>query len=743
PATQHPFPNDFVNPNRFNAQALALMKFVPVSSDPCGKLTFGIPTTGDEDQVIGRIDWTRSQKQTIFGRYFLANFNDPAIFDGKDILTSIKAGQLSRDQSLTLGDNYTLKANMINSLHFTATRLAIDRGSAPNLINPNTLGVNVPAPVPNALVISVTGYFNVASGTATPGHFNNNAFQIADDVDWMHGAHQVSFGGDWIHYQLNELSNMQTNGQFAFSGQATGDGLLDLLLGLPRTFGQGNPEEENWRQNYTGLYVNDSFKARSNLTLNAGLRWEPYFPAADKFNRGGHFDPAAFAAGVTSKVFTNAPPGLFFCGDPQTPCTYTNRHLADFSPRVGLAWDPLGKGKQTIRAGYGLFYDSPEIFYFDRFADNAPFGSSISLSSPAGGFTNPYQGQTVPPFPLPFPKSSAGAFFPKNGVYVNLPLNLHPTYVQQWNLSVEQQIGPNWLLSATYLGNKTTHLWIGYEANPAVFIPGNCGANPCSTTSNTNARRVLARLNPTTGASFASISQTNDGANASYNGLLLSANHRFSQHFSVIGNYTYSHCISDGDFAGELANSRLIQDPNNLAGERGNCGFDRRHIFNASVVATGPRFEQRILQGVFGNWQVSTIITHYTGTWYSVLSGNDNSLSGIGKDRPNIIGNPNLANPTVQQWFNTKAFVANPTGAFGNAGRDILEGPGFFTLNAALVRSFTIREGQMLQVRWEAFNAFNHPNFNLPETNLTSKNFGQITTTGDPRVMQLALKYVF
>ncbi|MGH9764018.1 MAG: carboxypeptidase regulatory-like domain-containing protein, partial [Blastocatellia bacterium] len=251
------------------------------------------------------------------------------------------------------------------------------------------------------------------------------------------------------------------------------------------------------------------------------------------------------------------------------------------------------------------------------------------------------------------------------------------------------------------------------------------------------------QLNPTTGSFFSSISQTNDGGNASYNGLLLSANHRFSNRFSVIANYTYSHCISDGDFTGELSNSRLTQNPSDLSSERGNCGFDRRQIFNLSFIATGPRFNERVLQSIFGNWQLSTIVTHYTGTWFSVVSGSDNSLSGIGRDRPNLVADPTISNPTVQKWFNTAAFVANPAGTFGNAGRDILEGPGFFTLNAALVRNFKIRERQTLQLRWEAFNALNHPNFNNPDANITDKLFGQITSTGDPRVMQIALKYIF
>jgi hypothetical protein len=391
-----------------------------------------------------------------------------------------------------------------------------------------------------------------------------------------------------------------------------------------------------------------------------------------------------------------------------------------------------------------VFYDNPETFYFDRFADNAPYGSGISLSAPPGGFTNPYQGETVPPFPLPFPTSTSTAFFPKAGVYVNLPLNLKPTYVQQYNLSFQQQVGSNWLFSASFMGNKTTHLWIGYEANPAVFIPGTCSGKPCSSTSNTNQRRVLSLINPTTGALYSSISQATDGANANYNGLLLTANHRFSQNFSLLMNYTYSHCISEGDFGGELSNSRLIQNSNDLKSERGNCGFDRRQIFNTSIVATSPKFNRQPLQSILGNWQLSMILTHYTGSWFTVLTGTDNSLSGIGKDRPNLIASPVLSDPTIQKWFNTAAFQANPLGTFGNAGRDILVGPGFFGFDTALVRKFRIRgESQSLQFRAEAFNILNHPNFNNPDSTLTHSQFGQITSSGDPRILQFALKYFF
>ncbi len=757
PATGLNFANNFIIPSRFNTQAVALLQLVPVSTNPCGRLNFTIPTTGDEDQGIARVDWILSQKHAIFGRYFISDFKDPAVFDGQNLLTTTKAGQLSRAQSLALGDTYTLTPNVVNSLHLTGTRLAINRSSADNLINFASLGVNIPNPVPNAMVLSISGYFNVASGTATPGFFNRNAIQVADDIDWTHGHHQISFGVNWIHNRLNELSNFQTNGQYMFTSNFTRDALADFFLGRPNQFVQGNPEQENWRQNYMGFYIQDNYRARSNLTLNAGLRWEPYLPARDVHHKGSYFDRAAFKAGTKSQVFTNAPPGLFYCADSQVPCTFVNNHVAQFGPRIGVVWDLRGKGRQTIRAGYGIFHDNGETFYFDRFADNPPYGAGISLSAPAGGFTNPYQGQTIPPFPTPFPTSAANAFFPQNAVWINVPIDLHPTYVQQWNLSFGQQFGANWLFSISYLGNKTTHLWIGYEANAAVYDPVACGTtipSPCANT--TNQRRVLFKINPMTGAFFASMTQAFDGADASYNGLLLSVNHRFSRNFTLLANYAYSRCISEGDFNGELTNSRQSQTPDPLLGERGNCGFDRRQIFNSSFVVSSPKFRRPLMQAILGDWQFSSITGYTTGQWLSPVTGSDRSLSGIGKDRPNRVGDPSSGvcpSPTPGGqpipvgtpgcWFNTSAFVANPVGTFGNAGRNTIEGPGFLNFNTSVVRQFTIREGHALQVRFEAFNVLNHLNLSNPNLTQGNAQFGQIRSAQDPRILQLALKYSF
>ncbi len=243
----------------FNPAAAKILALVPVSADPCGHISLSIPNTGDENQGVSRVDWQQSPKSTIFGRYFITDFTDPPIFDGQNLLTTTKAGQLARNQSLVLGNTYTLNPRMVDSTHVTFNRMAIFRGPADNVPNPAALGINVPSPVANDLVLSLSNYFNVESGTATAGHFNNNSVHIANDFDWSRGKHQLAFGVNWIHSQLNELSSFQSNGQFTFSGQSatgsTNDSLADFMIGAVQTFTQGNNEQENWRQNYWGVWT--------------------------------------------------------------------------------------------------------------------------------------------------------------------------------------------------------------------------------------------------------------------------------------------------------------------------------------------------------------------------------------------------------------------------------------------------------------------------------------------------------
>jgi hypothetical protein len=743
PTTGNPFPNNIIPASRLNQQALKLASYLPVSSNPCGEVTYAIPEPQKESQYIGRVDWNQSARHNLFGRYFFADYKSPASFDN-DLLLTTQRGVLDRSQSVTIGDTYSINPTTVNSLHATWTRLAITRGPASDFISLTDIGVNMYSAAPNYLDVAVNGYFGGGCGTCAPSVFDQDSYQAAEDLDMVRGRHHISLGVDYVHYQFNQRNYVIANGSMTFNGQSSGDALADFMLGLPSLFEQGNVQPFDGRQNYFGAYVHDNIRLSKRLSVQLGLRWEPYLPEREKFNRMQHFDAAAFAAGTQTDQYVNAPPGLFFPGDPGIPSASAYPRYGIFEPRVGLAWDPTGSGRQTIRAGYGLFYDTMETAYQEDQTGDAPWASTIDLPSPAGGLTNPFLGYPGGnPFPSPSPPSK-NQFFPPEGQYYNYPLHAHPTSVNQWNVSYERQLGNNWLVSGTYIGNKSSHIWTGEDVDPGVYIPGTCGGSPCSTTSNTNQRRVLYLQNPVAGSLISDIYQADDGANAEYQGLLLKAEHRFSNHYSILGNYTWAHCISEADAEGDLGGPQT-QNPYNRNGERGNCGFDLRGTFNLTFVIQSPHLANAWANRLLGNWQLAPIFSIHTGQWFSVFTGVDNSLTGVNLDRPNVVGNPYVRNTSTLQWLNPSAFVPNALGTFGDVGSDSLLGPAFFNIDAAVSKRFNVRETQQLELRFEFFNITNHVNFNVPnlDSNIQDPTFGQLLGDVAPRILQFAVKYTF
>jgi hypothetical protein len=748
PANGQPFPGNVIPTSRINPQALNILKYVPVSSDPCGEITYSIPEPQRETQYIGRVDWNQSSKHNVFGRYFFADYASPAAFDNNLLLTQ-QRGVLDRSQSAVIGDTYSINPTTVNSAHATWTRLAITRGPALNDVNFTDVGVDMYSPV-NFLNLTINGYFNAGCGSCAPALFDQDSYQIADDIDMIRGRHHFSFGADYVRMGFNYRNNVVANGAFTFSGQFTGDALADFLLGVPSLFQQGSIQPFDGRQNYVGVYAHDTIRLSKRLNIQLGVRWEPYLAAHEKFDRMQHFDEAAFIAGDTSSQYLNAPPGLFFPGDPGAPSGYTFNRPWIFEPRIGLAWDPFGDGKQTIRAGFGSFTDLMPTAYQEDQTGDAPWADELSLPSPAGGLSNPYAGYPGGnPFPQPSPPTKNQAF-PPEAFYYTYPLHAHPTSVYQWNLSVERQLANNWLVSATYIGNKSTHIWTGEDIDPAVYIPGTCSGAPCSTTSNTNQRRTLYLINPVAGTLYSDIYQADDGANSEYNGILVKGEHRFSNRYSLIVNYTYSHCISEADFEGDLGGP-LTQEPYNRNAERGNCGFDLHHIFNLTFVVQSPHFANVWTNRFLGNWQLAPIFSVHSGIWFSVFTGLDNSLTGIGLDRPNVAGNPYTRNYGTQQWLNPAAFTANPLGTFGDLGSDSMVGPPYFDIDAAVSRHFNIKEKQQIELRFEFFNITNHVNFNVSpnfngnglDNNLQDPTFGEIFGDIQPRILQFAVKYTF
>jgi hypothetical protein len=773
-----------LDPSKFNPQALALLQYVPASTDPngCGKISYTYPQTFNEDQGVTKWDWTISQKHNLFARYYITDSRFPLPFDASNVLPQSQASnQFGRFQSGVIGDTYSISNNIVNSLHLTLTRMAINRGPAVGMINPSDLGINVPSPVETGLIVSISNYFSTGGGTSMPGHFINNLWQIADDVDIVKGKHQLAFGVNWMpRMQLNYLSTFQSNGQWSFgagsSGNAgktsTGDNLVDFMLGFPSNFVQGNPEWENWRYTYFGLYASDSIRVRPNLTVNLGIRWEPYLPSVDTANRGSHFDYNNFANNIHSTVFPNAPAGLLYYGDAGVPRGFADKNWLQFAPRLGFAWDMFGDGKQSLRGSYGIFYDTPEMYYFDRYADNSPYGSGVSFApSTAGGFTNPYLGQGgIPQFPLPFPQpGDPNAYFPKNGVYINNSFDVKPMYVQNWNLSFERQLAQSWVLSLSYMGNKTTHIWAAYEANPGLnqAVPANavsgCTPNQAASTSNTNCRRSLYVANPSVGQYFSNMTSLWDGANGNYNAFFATIKHPFGNNFTVLGNYTWSHCISDQDFTGELTNSRptLFSSPVNapnfdaLANDHGNCGFDVRNSFNITSVLTSPKVHGKAGY-LLSDWSLAPLISYRTGIPFTVLTGVDTGLQGTTtsfKDRPNQAGDPYSGTckdgtPVGQRncYFNnsTAAYTIPAAGTFGNVPRNSLYGPTNFRFDVSVTRKFNVAESKSLLLRFDSFNLLNHPNYGNPVAGLNSSSSGRIQSqSGDSRTLQLAMKFAF
>jgi hypothetical protein len=749
PSTGQTFANNQVPPSLYNPASLALMKYLPVSSDPCGKVVYGIPTTGDEDQGIIRLDYTFSPRQQLYGRYFIVDYRNPAVFDSKNILVTTNPGNLERAQAFTLGDTWTLSPNLVNSAHATITRRRDDRGPAANMINGSAIGINTYFYVPNDLRLSVSNGFSTSCGTCAPGFFNVTTGQAADDVDFLKGKHQFAFGADFIRTDNNLLTGYLENGNYGFNGQYSNDPLLDFMLGLMSTYGQSRPQQVAMRESIIGLYGQDTIHVNPHLVVNIGLRWEPQLFPHDYFHRGSTFSRAAFDAGQKSTVFTNAPAGSFYYRDKGVPPAFTENTLTNFSPRFGLIFDPRGDGRQTFRAGYGLLYDSGMLYATQRLTSNPPFVNEIDLTGgngPGGSipFDQPWNGYAAGnPFPAPYPPPSNVAF-PVAAFYVVLPKQVKPTYIEQWNASYQLQFANNWLFSMSYLGNRTVHVWGGLPINPSVYIPGN------STTKNTNQRRVLYLANPDQGQYYGSIFLLRDGGVANYNGMLVSVEHRMASNFTVLANYTWSKCMSDTDFDGDIRQSNY-QNPYNPHADYSVCNFDVPHLFNFTAVAIS-HFSGGWKQKIFGNWQIAPLIRISSGMPANITSGQDYSLSGTGVDRPNLVGSPYLEHRTCTQaacqWLNPSAFVKNSAGTFGNMPRNGVRTPTYADVDAALSRIFPITERYQIEGRFESFNLLNHPNFGNVATNLStslnsSSTFGRLTAAGDPRIMQAAIKVRF
>lgn len=727
----------------FDPVALALVKLLP-SSTGNGNVTYSRPLAQNFDEGVLRLDHTLTQKDHLLARYYYNRFVNSAFLDAKNYLNNSGASTITF-QSATVGETHTFNPATLNELHVAYGREISVRSPAPGSVNAADLGAKIYQPAGDRIIefLGVSGYFNISQ--TDPASFARNQYTLNDDLTLIRGRHSMTFGGQIVDGQVLLRNQFHQPGQFTFTADANNDALASFLTGTLRNFLQGNGEFKDNRLLTYGIYAEDAFHVVRRLTLTAGLRYDPFFPWHETKGRSEVFDPAAYAAGRTSQVYTNAPKGLLFPGDSGVPQYGLRANLKNIAPRIGFALDLDGDGRSALRGGVGVFFDAIQNgIYNNRFVDVTPFSVTVNLTAPKGPFSDPYRGITNP-FPAPqtppknitFPTPiQVVSYDPGHGGVYQTPV------VYNYNLTFEHQFPMDMLARIAYVGSHSSHLLESIELSPAVY--SGSLASPDS-------RRYF--------KNYGSISQATQDINSNYHSLQATLNKSFSRGYTVLANYTWSHSIDDLN-AGQGVTTSGTGTPSPIPWylpgrhqfDRGSSEFDRTHRFVASFIYKAPDFSRTTpaLRFVIGGWQLSGIFNAQSGQPLTVLAGKDRSGTALGSDR----GVYNGANPygpgacgTTKHcvdYLNPAAFTVPTLGTYGNAGKGQFRGPHELTLDSGLSKEVPVYgEEVRLQFKAEFFNLLNHTNFSNPGTNLSAAAAGSIRSSNDPRIGQLALKLLF
>ena len=744
------FVNNRIDPARLSPAALKLASYLPKTTDPCGQITYSQPDDRDEGQYVGRVDYQLSTNHSIFGRYMASRDKKPSAYGTTgNVLTTVNPSIDNLAQSLTLGDTAVFGNNMVNALRFAFNRTAVNRDNDP-YFDPPSLGIKASTYVEGSMIVVVTGGFNIAAATATRGIADNNSFQINDDLTLVRGNHQIALGASLAHFRVSFRTWARGGGQWNFTGAASGLGLADLLLGRVNTVDQSGLSGVDYYQWYHGTYIQDTWRATSRVTFNAGLRWEPFF--SQNLTRGANtiFDRDRFRQNIKTTVFVNAPAGFIYPGDEGFPpgTSGLEKKWWNFSPRAGVAWDVHGDGRLAVRSSYALMYDYPGGEYFNNLAAAPPYGNRTLVSDPAGLFDDPYRDIGGNPHPI---EVSANTEYPVGGTLSSMDPDINAPRVQSWNVSVEQQFGDNWGVAASYLGSYSDRLWGLIALNPGEYLGlGPCtiqGVNypTCTTNGNLNQRRTLSLSgeNPASARLISNLDSHAAVGTQKYRGLKFTMQRRSTNGVSVNANYTLSRCeglemVPNAQFGIGYVNPA---DPNY---DYGHCDGDRTHLFNGTVGYITPQLSNRALDILASNWRLSGIVNARSGSWMTVLSGRDNAFNGQANQRVDQLSDDVYGDKSLASYLNRAAFAQPANGAFGTHKRNDIEGPGFWKIDLAVSRLVPVVASHTLEFRLETFNLLNNFNWGNPNLNFSAGTFGRITTLGgDPRIIQFGVKYGF
>lgn len=751
PATGAPYPGNIIpKPIDPLSGKLAQKYLVPLAANPVtGVFNSTTNQNIDSTQYLTKIDQVINPSNHLIGRYFYNEDNFQRPFGSAP--TGFFALNLFRNQSLIFTDTQIFSPTFTLTASASAGRFARTQiPEAPGLQSLQNLGQNVPlgtnVPIFPGIRANIAGFVDIFSGGALKQ--DSTSFDYKAAAVKVHNAHTFNFGGEFERDRIDAVDYSFTPGDNTFNGSRTqapsgaalpagttksGSPVADFYLGLDSQFFQDNGRKFYLREDRPSLYVQDDWKIKKNLTINAGLRWDPWLPPND-LNQ----TLVGFVPGARSTIAPGAPAGLLFNGDKNLQSSVFPRNWKDFAPRVGFAWDLGGNGKEVIRGAYGIFYNFPEGLLYQRTDATQPIDLYLNIPAPPA-WDNVYAN-----FPggSPFPRGHVSPSQFANYKFL-LPVSggvLDPhskvNYTQNYNLTFEQQLGSMTAFSVAYVGNHSEHIMGSRQFNPAVYIPGLCGGKPCSTTGNEDARRLY----PGLGAM--EIAQSYEYEE--FNSLQINVTRRQQKGLTLLSNITWSKTIDNTSSATE-GNSGP-PNPFNLQSGRGPADFDQTVRFNLAANYLTPRFNvQGWTKWLANNWQLNAIVSLASGFPFTVLSGTDRSLSGIGNDYADVVGNP--ARPAgankVKEYFNTAAFVPAATGTFGNEHRNTLRGPGYSDVDLSVFKNLFTFSRLQAQFQAQAFNALNHTNFNNPIATLSSGTYGQITGANLPRVFQFALKLTF
>jgi hypothetical protein len=734
PLTGLPFPGNVIPSGRISPIATKLLQnYVPLPNTANNRYTQSPNVKDDRDQFGLRFDVRQNDRHSVLGRFLYANteaFN-PLSPSGYSPAGNTAKAKLS---DIMFSDTLILKSNMIN-----VARVGYNKIDAkPNVtsgLGLSDYGWNitqsnpVAAGLPN---IGITGFVNLGDAQQPFATRENKVLSFTDDFSLVTGKHNMKFGGELRRDQIVLAYINRPNGNFTFNGQYTGNAAADFLLGFPSQYRQGAGDPNmNGSMTAFSIYAQDEFRLSTRVTLNLGVRYEVNTPFVEKDDKLNTFRP-----GQQSTRFPNAPVGLVYPGDTGIPRGTYDTDKNNVSPRLAIIWDPAGDGKTSVRAGWGLFYDT--------LAGQGDFFQNGTLAPPFQPLTelNYALTSTTPSFQDPLKGASGNFDFPAGLTFIGWGDSFKTPMVYHYNLSVQRQVLSRIGVEAGYVGSRGHNLPIFMEINPTTPV-----LSPTPTRG--------PRLYP----AFSLIRPTFSEAKSWYDSFQTSAKLLPWHGLNFLASYTWSHAIdhvSGLNIGGEsrpmlpvvMGDQASIDKA--LVREKGDALFDARHRFVVSFGYELPRLETRpaLLRYTAGGWQANGIVQYQTGFPLTVTDTTDTGLMTL-TNRPNQTCDANSGGAgTTAQYFNTACFqrltLAANAGQLGDAGRNTVRGPGFARTDLSLFKNFDFVGNQRIQIRIEAFNIFNQERFGQPGGNIAAPTtFGVITSADDGRIVQFGVKYQF